>query len=135
MRPLILVAFTLAALTAAPAYADSNRHGHNDRGRHYDRGHHGHGWHDHNAHSRYSAPRFFFRTSYVPVYRPPVYRSVTYVTPPPVIYNSQPTIMASNLPAQDYCREYQATTTIGGQVNKSFGTACLQPDGSWKIIN
>lgn len=34
-----------------------------------------------------------------------------------------------------YCREYQQTVTIGGQQEKSYGTACRQPDGSWKIIN
>jgi len=32
-----------------------------------------------------------------------------------------------------YCREYQETVTIGGKQERSFGTACRQPDGSWKI--
>ena len=34
-----------------------------------------------------------------------------------------------------YCREYQQTVTIGGQQERSYGTACRQPDGSWKIQN
>jgi surface antigen len=34
-----------------------------------------------------------------------------------------------------YCREYQQTVTIGGQQERSYGTACRQPDGSWKIVN
>lgn len=33
-----------------------------------------------------------------------------------------------------YCREYQTKTTIGGQRQSSYGTACLQPDGSWEIV-
>jgi surface antigen len=33
-----------------------------------------------------------------------------------------------------YCREYQNTVTIGGQLQKSYGTACRQPDGSWKVL-
>lgn len=33
------------------------------------------------------------------------------------------------------CREYQQTVTIGGKTEKAYGTACKQPDGSWKIIN
>ena len=33
-----------------------------------------------------------------------------------------------------YCREYQQTVTIGGQTEEAFGTACRQPDGSWKIV-
>jgi surface antigen len=34
-----------------------------------------------------------------------------------------------------YCREYQQTVTVGGQQQQSYGTACRQPDGSWKIAN
>jgi surface antigen len=32
-----------------------------------------------------------------------------------------------------YCREYQKSVTIGGQTQNAYGTACRQPDGSWKI--
>jgi surface antigen len=32
-----------------------------------------------------------------------------------------------------YCREYQQTITIGGEPQQSYGTACRQPDGSWKV--
>jgi surface antigen len=34
-----------------------------------------------------------------------------------------------------YCREFQQTITIGGQQEQSFGTACRQPDGAWKIVS
>ena len=34
-----------------------------------------------------------------------------------------------------YCREYQQTVTIDGKPQQSYGTACRQPDGSWKIAN
>ncbi len=33
-----------------------------------------------------------------------------------------------------YCREYQQTVTVGGKMQEGYGTACRQPDGSWKII-
>lgn len=33
-----------------------------------------------------------------------------------------------------YCREYQQTVTIGGKTENAYGTACRQPDGSWKIV-
>jgi hypothetical protein len=36
--------------------------------------------------------------------------------------------------AQPYCREYQTTTMVGGELKPSYGTACQQPDGSWKIV-
>ncbi len=33
-----------------------------------------------------------------------------------------------------YCREYQTTVTVGGKTEDAYGTACRQPDGSWKVI-
>jgi surface antigen len=33
------------------------------------------------------------------------------------------------------CREFQQTVTIGGRTERAYGTACQQPDGSWKIIS
>jgi surface antigen len=32
-----------------------------------------------------------------------------------------------------YCRQYQQTIRIGGEPQQSYGTACRQPDGTWKI--
>jgi surface antigen len=36
-------------------------------------------------------------------------------------------------PSGAYCREYQQQITVGGEKQQSYGTACRQPDGSWKI--
>jgi surface antigen len=33
-----------------------------------------------------------------------------------------------------YCREFEETVTIGGRPQRSFGTACRQPDGSWRMV-
>ena len=33
------------------------------------------------------------------------------------------------------CREYLTNATIGGKVEKIYGKACRQADGSWKIAN
>lgn len=33
-----------------------------------------------------------------------------------------------------YCREFRQTIKVGGQTEEGFGTACRQPDGSWKIV-
>ena len=35
----------------------------------------------------------------------------------------------------EYCREYTATATVGGQAQQTYGIACRQPDGSWRIRN
>jgi surface antigen len=33
-----------------------------------------------------------------------------------------------------YCREYSQTIRVGGRSEEGYGTACRQPDGSWKIV-
>ena len=41
--------------------------------------------------------------------------------------------IADPLNPGNFCREFQQTVTIGGQQQEAFGTACLMPDGTWKI--
>lgn len=35
----------------------------------------------------------------------------------------------------DYCREFQQTITIGGEIQQGYGVACRQPDGAWRIVS
>lgn len=32
------------------------------------------------------------------------------------------------------CREFQQTVTIGNRTEQAYGVACLQPDGSWELV-
>jgi surface antigen len=32
-----------------------------------------------------------------------------------------------------YCRQYEQTIDVGGEQHQAYGTACRQPDGTWKI--
>jgi hypothetical protein len=41
---------------------------------------------------------------------------------------------AANAQDEPYCREYQQRVTIGGVARETYGTACMQPDGSWKMV-
>ena len=34
-----------------------------------------------------------------------------------------------------YCREFSQTVTVGGKTEEAYGTACRQPDGTWKIVS
>jgi len=34
-----------------------------------------------------------------------------------------------------YCREYRTIAYIGGKKQEVYGTACRQPDGSWKVVS
>ena len=34
-----------------------------------------------------------------------------------------------------YCREYTATSVVSGRNQQTYGRACRQPDGSWKLVD
>jgi surface antigen len=42
-------------------------------------------------------------------------------------------IQTYQTPAGQYCREYEQDIVVGGERQKSYGTACRQGDGSWQI--
>lgn len=54
------------------------------------------------------------------------HHTTTYIVNEPVAYAPPPA------PAS-YCREYQQTVYVAGQRQSSYGTACMQPDGSWAM--
>jgi hypothetical protein len=82
---------------------------------------------------------------------PPVYYTPpppAYMTPPPQTYAPPPlgapppgyapppgAPPPGAGPASANCREYSSRTTIAGQDQEIHGTACQQPDGTWKIMN
>lgn len=75
-------------------------------------------------------------------YQPrPVYRQPTGVWQPrartypqsPVGYPNQRRQARVNYCASGYTREYTTTITVGGQQVPAYGTACRQPDGSWRL--
>ena len=54
-----------------------------------------------------------------------------YRSPP---YRSAPAPAATPRYAGDYCREYSSISKINGELVESYGTACRQPDGRWRIM-
>ena len=76
---------------------------------------------------------FHFGVPLVPAapfyYPPPVY-----YYPPPVYIYPPPVYISQSAPAQQVCHEYQTTAIIGGTPQPAYGRACLQPDGSWRIV-
>jgi len=78
-----------------------------------------------------------------PVYVPPP--RVVYYPPPPVVYAPPPAAYAPGLyadpagpmyvgPGGAYCREFQTSGIIDGRRQPMHGTACQQPDGSWRVV-
>ena len=38
-------------------------------------------------------------------------------------------------PQGQYCREYQTTVVIDGRPQSGHGTACREPDGTWRLVS
>jgi hypothetical protein len=81
----------------------------------------------------YYYPSYYVASSPTVVYQPAP--QVTYVAP-----SSSSSVSASQT-SETYtddqgrtCREYRSSSTINGQVQSTYGTACLQPDGSWRVV-
>ncbi len=66
-------------------------------------------------------------------------QQVVYQSPPvqPLLVQSASAQTCSDNSGTEgrYCREYQNTSTVGGRASQTYGTACMQPDGSWEIVN
>jgi hypothetical protein len=80
---------------------------------------------------------FYYGASYYPApyyyYPPPP--PVVYGPPPGVVYTAPPPPqMTLGRPTSPGCREYTAPANVGGQIVQTYGTACLQPDGTWRIV-
>jgi hypothetical protein len=55
---------------------------------------------------------------------------------PPVVASAPPAVRpAATAVADAYCREYQGTADIGGGPQTVYGTACQQPDGTWRLVD
>ena len=60
------------------------------------------------------------------------------VEPQPAAYYSYATPQASSAaapPAVPECREMHLSVMIGNEPQDAVGTACRQPDGTWRIRN
>ncbi|NQW10778.1 MAG: hypothetical protein HQ481_12970 [Alphaproteobacteria bacterium] len=64
----------------------------------------------------------------VVIRRPPV---IVFQEPPRVAYRPAP---APTPRHGGQCREYSTISTINGEPVEIYGTACRQPDGSWRIV-
>ncbi|QCO03798.1 hypothetical protein [Azospirillum argentinense] len=61
--------------------------------------------------------------------------TVVFTEPAPVPIAATPTGPAYTARNGQLCREYQTTVMVGGLAQPGYGTACRQPDGSWRVVN
>ncbi len=78
----------------------------------------------------------YYEPLYVAPPAPPP-RRVVYYQPEVVEYRYAAPAMVSEgyvgARSSRYCREYTQQVRIGDQVQETYGTACLRPDGTWHI--
>ena len=61
------------------------------------------------------------------------HRHIEYIVEQPrPVYYQQPVYSAA---AVDYCREFTRIIYVGGHPRHAYGNACLQPDGSWRMVD
>jgi surface antigen len=65
----------------------------------------------------------------------PVGETITWNNPDSGNYGSYTPVRDGTDQNGQYCREYQTTVTVGGEYQQAYGTACRQPDGSWKVVS
>ena len=63
----------------------------------------------------------------------PMNETVTWQNPDSGNYGTVTPVREGTTASGAYCREFQQTITVGGKTEEGYGTACRQPDGSWKI--
>jgi hypothetical protein len=128
-KVLAVAAIIVTAATALPAHAEGRyqsvdgRHRDDDWGRGW--GHNKHKQHHHrHGPSHFGPPMVIYRSA------PP---TTVYMMPPPPIQAVPMSPMYTDSWGR-YCREYQSTVTVGGLPQGGYGTACMQPDGSWQVM-
>lgn len=108
--------------------------------RHFHRFHGGHAHHPGSSVRLWIGLNPFLGSGWAPP--PPVVYGA-----PPVVYGAPPVVVVPGGSVQPqrsgpleqstqrhYCREFQRDIIIDGKPERAYGTACLQPDGTWKIV-
>ncbi len=116
---LTLAVVTIGAFIPPSAYAGGGHHG-------FGHGfHHGHGLHF--GFGFAFSPYPYGYPYYAPVYVAPPQQ------PPTVVYRQRAQIIPHTKSA--YCREYTKKIVVDGKEARAYGTACLQDDGGWRMVN
>ncbi len=97
-------------------------------------GHHGYGYRHYGypyyGYRRYGYRHFQYRRYGYPTYE---YDEPAY-SPPPAAAAPVQQAPARSQP-EPYCREYTREIVIDGETQTAYGTACMQADGSWRLVN
>lgn len=67
-------------------------------------------------------------------YTAPIGQDIAWNNPNTGNYGTITPIRDGTSASGQYCREFQQTIVIGGRRETGVGVACLQPDGTWRIV-
>ncbi|MEI8396472.1 MAG: RT0821/Lpp0805 family surface protein [Rhodospirillaceae bacterium] len=67
-------------------------------------------------------------------YMAPVGEAINWNNPQSGNSGTITTLRDGRTPNGSYCREFQQSIVVGGRSERAMGTACQQPDGTWKIV-
>jgi hypothetical protein len=111
-------ALAFASIVAAgPAQADRGMHG-------------GNGFRGGGSHHRFFHHHGFFRPFFL--FGAPVFAPVPVALYP---FSPYPSYLYAPLESYPGCYEYQTTIVVNGQLAPAWGMACLQPSGTWRLLN
>lgn len=65
----------------------------------------------------------------------PVGQTIAWNNPDSGHYGSVTPVRDGYSQAGAYCREYRSEVVIDGRRETAVGTACQQPDGTWRVVN
>lgn len=133
---LAIAAAMVAAVASAPAQADRGGHPGNFGFHHPGFGFHHPGF----VHPGFVHPGFVHRHVFVRphfFFRPFPFFGATAFYPVPVpLYPPwpYPAYLTAPVAGAPNCYQYQTTIILGGVPQPAIGTACLQPDGTWRVV-
>lgn len=81
-----------------------------------------------------NADKAALRNAEQQAYSAPVGQTITWDNPQSGNSGTFTPVRNGTSSSGQYCREFQQTIMVGGKQQEAFGTACQQPDGSWKIV-
>lgn len=68
-------------------------------------------------------------------YSAPIGETIRWNNPDSGNYGTVTPVRDGRTSSGAYCREYSQTIYVGGKQQSGYGTACQQPDGTWKVVN
>ena len=78
--------------------------------------------------------RMKMRTAERVAYTAPLNETIVWNNPDTGNHGSFTPVRDGRTDSGTYCREFQSEIIVGGKMETGYGTACRQPDGSWKIV-